>query len=497
MGIAEPDQGVIAGERGRGEGVHTAATVEASLPVRGVLREAGFRLFWTGQTISLIGSQVSLVALPLLAVLTLDAGPFEVGLLAALGRAPWLLFGLLAGALADRARRRPLLVAADLVRAAVLAWIPVAAWLGVLTVGQLYAVTFVVGTMTVLSEVAAQSFLPSLAAPAQLADGNGKLEVSRASAEAVGPGLGGVLVQAVTAPFAIVADVVSFLLSATLLGRLKVDERTGPGGAHAVSGTGAGAAATAGPGAGPESVAGPVAGSVAGRSVAGSVAGEMREGLRFVLGHPLLRWNVLAAAVANFFGNILLAILVLYVLTELRLAPAVVGLVLGLGSLGAVLGAAVAQRLIRRAGYGPTLTAGLAVTAAGGLLLAPVDGPYALRVAWAVAALMLLLGGVPLFDVAVVTLRQLITPPRILGRANATMRFLVFGTMPLGALAGGLLGDHAGLRTAVLVAGAGLAVPVVLVLVSPLARLRSHLPPSMAASGRPSDITIPGGNHDH
>ncbi|MFC7383055.1 MFS transporter [Sphaerisporangium rhizosphaerae] len=512
MGIAEPDQGVIAGERGRGEGVHTAATVEASLPVRAVLREAGFRLFWTGQTISLIGSQVSLVALPLLAVLTLDAGPFEVGLLAALGRAPWLLFGLLAGALADRARRRPLLVAADLVRAAVLAWIPVAAWLGVLTVGQLYAVTFVVGTMTVLSEVAAQSFLPSLAAPAQLADGNGKLEVSRASAEAVGPGLGGVLVQAVTAPFAIVADVVSFLLSATLLGRLKVDERTGPDGAGALPGTGAGAASATGPGAGPGTIAGSIVPTAPGTptastsasatastraSVAGSVAGEMREGLRFVLGHPLLRWNVLAAAVANFFGNILLAILVLYVLTELRLAPAVIGLVLGLGSLGAVLGAAVAQRLIRRAGYGPTLTAGLAVTAAGGLLLAPVDGPYALRVAWAVAALMLLLGGVPLFDVAVVTLRQLITPPRILGRANATMRFLVFGTMPLGALAGGLLGDHAGLRTAVLVAGAGLAVPVILVLVSPLARLRSHLPPSMAAFDRPSPITIPGGNNDH
>ncbi|MFC4530455.1 MFS transporter [Sphaerisporangium dianthi] len=430
-----------------------------------MLRDGNFRLFWTGQTISLIGGQVSLVALPLLAVLTLDAGSFEVGLLAALGRAPWLLFGLLAGALADRVRRRPLLIGADLVRAAALAWIPAAAALGVLTMEQLYAVTFVVGSMTVVSDVAAQSFLPSLAAPAQLADGNSKLEISRASAEAVGPGLGGVLVQAVTASFAIVADVVSFLLSAVLLGRVKVDERTVRAGAGAMTGSGAGT------GAGTGSEAGARAG-------AGSVAGEVREGMRFVLGHPLLRWNVLAAAVANFFGNILLAILVLYILREIGLAPAMIGLVLGLGSLGAVLGAAVAQRLIRRIGFGPTLTAGLATTAVGGLLLAAVDGPYALRVAWAVAAMMLLLAGVPLFDVAVVTLRQLITPPRLLGRANATMRFLVFGTMPLGALAGGLLGEHAGLRTAVLVAGAGLAGPVVIVLVSPLSRLRSHLPPS-------------------
>ncbi|MQY02121.1 MFS transporter [Actinomadura macrotermitis] len=416
-----------------------AVIARAGEPAPGVLRNADFRFLWAGQTVSLIGSQVSLIALPLLAVMTLGAGPFQVGVLAALGRLPWLLFGLPAGAWADRSRRRPLLIGADLVRAAALAWIPAASVLGVLTLGQVYAVALVAGTMTVLFEVAAPSLLPSLVAPERLVDGNSRLEMSRAGAEAVGPGLGGVVVQAVTAPLAIIVDVVSFLASAVLLARIGTRETRGDD-----------------------------------RAGRGSFRTEIREGLRFVLRHPLLRWNVFVAALANLFGSALLAILVLYVLTGLGLRPALIGLVLGLGSLGGVLGAAVATRLFRRIGLGPTLAVGLSATAAGALLLAAVTGPYPLRVLWAVAAVMLTVFGVPVFDVAVVTLRQLTTPDRLLGRVNATMRFLVFGTMPAGALAGGALAEEAGLRTTVLAAGIGLATPVLLVLVSPLARLKAQ-----------------------
>ncbi|GAA2220103.1 MFS transporter [Nonomuraea monospora] len=411
-----------------------------------LLRSADFLKFWTAQCVSQAGSQISVIAFPLLAVLTLHADAFQVGVLTALSRAPWLLFALPAGVLADRRARHGLLVGADLVRAAALAWIPVAALLGVLSVEQLYVVTFVLGSMTVVFDIAAQSYLPAITPAERLADGNSKLEMSRAGAEAVGPSAGGVLVQLVSAPVTIVLDLVSFLVSALLLSRIRTKEP-----------------------------------AVAAPARASSIRAEVKEGLRFVLGHRLLRWNVIAAATANFFGNMLLAVQVLFILNGLGLRPALIGLILGVGSLGAVSGAAVATTLIRRAGFGPTLIIGLATTAAGGVVLGLAGGPYPMRVGLAGLAATLLVFGVPLFDVAVVTLRQLITPGRLLGRVNASMRFLIFGTMPVGALAGGLLAQHAGLRTAVLVAGAGLAVPVVLLLISPLARLRTDVRSSSAA----------------
>ena len=425
-------RGVLATER-------TVATIAPAGPARGLFHHAGFRRFWLGQTISLTGSQISLVALPLLAVFALRAGPFQVGMLTAAGRAPWLLFALAAGALADRAPRRPLLIWADLLRAAALAWIPVAAVVHILTMGQLYAAAFLVGTLTVLSDIAAQSLLPTLVTPAQVIEGNGKLEMSRASAEFVGPGLGGVLVQAVTAPMAVIADVMSFVASAVLLSRIRVDEtrlRTRAGGRV--------------------------------------VLAEIRDGMRFVFGHRLLRWNVLIAAIANLFGTMLLAILVVFLLTGLGLRPAVIGLVLGVGSLGAIAGSLAAAPLFRRIGFGSTLALGLTATAAGALLLATVAGPYPVRVAWASGAEMLLVFGAPVFDVAVISLRQLVTPDRLLGRTNATMRFVIFGTMPFGALAGGLLATRIGLTATVLVAGVGLVVPLVLALCSPLSRLQTH-----------------------
>jgi MFS family permease len=408
---------------------HCAQAVPVT-PDRSLLRHRDFRHLWAAETVSQVGTQVTLLALPVVAVTVLDATPLQMGFLTALETAAFLVIGLPAGAWVDRWRRKRVLVTADLVRAVVLATLPVAYLLDVLTLGQLFVVAAVTGTATVFFDVAYQSYLPALVDRDQLVDGNGKLEASRAVAQVAGPGLTGVLLRVVGAPLLIAGDAASFLLSAVLLGGIRRPD------------------------------------TVPDRAARRPLRTEIAEGLGFVVRHPLLRRIVACTGTANLFGSMNSALLVLFVIRELGLSEATLGLVFSVGAIGGLLGAATAARFARRVGEGRSIPLSAVVFAAAGAFvpLAAVGPPVVLLVTgWFV-----LTWAVVVYNVVQVSFRQRLCPPRLLGRMNASVRFIVFGTMPLGGLLGGVLGEWAGVVPALWVAVAGGFVACLPVLLSPL-----------------------------
>src|SRR6266540_993984 len=272
---------------------------------------------WSAESVSRFGSQVSLLALPLIAITALHTSTFQVGLLSTMEFLPFVLIGLPAGVWVDRLRRRPVLIAANLGRALALASIPLAHALGVLSMAQLYAVAFATGVLTVFFDVAYQSYLPRLVLPEQLVEGNAKLEISNSGASIAGPGLAGLLIQLLTAPVAVVADAASFLASAAFIGRIRRREPPPP-------------PARAG----------------------GGMRREIAEGLRYVLGHRLLRWTAATTATSNLFSAMTAAILVLYLVRHFGMSPGLIGLVMTVGNAGWLLGATGNARLSRRLGAG-------------------------------------------------------------------------------------------------------------------------------------------------
>jgi len=287
-------------------------------------RHRDFRRLWIGETVSAIGSQVTLLALPLMAVLMLDATPFEMGLLTAAGMAPWVVFALLVGVWIDRRRHlRPLLIATDLGRAALLATVPLVALTGLVGLPQLFAVTFLVGTLTLVFNLAYVAYLPTLVERESLVDANGKLQASQATAWITGPTLAGFLVQLVTAPFAILVDALSFVVSAGCLLRIEAPEQ------------------------------------VRLRSSNGSWLGDLRAGLSFVVRDPLQRASAGAAATLNFFGMGQFAIVILFATHDLELSPGIIGLAFAAGSVGGLLGAIAAPTVAKRLGTGGAIKAGM------------------------------------------------------------------------------------------------------------------------------------------
>jgi predicted MFS family arabinose efflux permease len=395
-----------------------------------------FNLLWAGQTVSQFGSEVSTVALPLIAVITLHAGAGQMGVLGALARLPFLLY-LFAGVWVDRVRRRPVLIGTDLARGLVLLVIPVSAALGMLHILVLDAVMLAVMLLTVWFDVAYMSYLPSIVEREQLVDGNVRLEVSRSAAQISGPALGGLLVQALSAPAAVVADAASYGVSALAMTRIRTPEPT------------------------PE----PADGAARG------VRAEIAEGLRFVFGHPRLRLLVVCVGVGNLFWALQLAVLILFMSRGLALRPAVIGVVLAAAGPGALIGSLLAGRLLRTVGLGPTLIMALWLFGLAALLVpAAPHGPAG--VACLLAAEFLSALAFQVSSINFVSLRQAMTPGRLLGRVNATFRFVGLGISPLGSLAGGALGTLAGLRPTLLVAALGLLVSPPLLLLSPVRRLR-------------------------
>ncbi|WP_067136793.1 MFS transporter [Microtetraspora malaysiensis] len=356
-----------------------------------------FRRYVTADGLSQFGTQVTRVALPLVALLVLGAGPFQLGLLSAAEMIGFLLFGLPAGVWVDRLRRKPILVTADVLRAVALASIPIAALFEALTLVQLYVVAVIVSIGTAFFDVAHLSFLPSIVTKEQLPKGMGTLESVRSLAVLFGPGLGGWLVQALTAPIAIVADAVSYMISATLLATVKAEET-------------------------------PSGGRV-----------SLMEGLRYVLGHPILRLIGLVGAMNMFINGIWAIVQPLYLVDELGVSATAYGLMISGAGAGGLLGALLAPRVIARYGHGPTMY-GTAVLIIPLNVLVAFTGPGWRLALYPIGMALIFLVAV-MYNVAQGSYRQAICPEALRGRMNASLRFLMWGSLPLGGVVGGLLGE--------------------------------------------------------
>ncbi len=408
--------------------------------MKGLWRHADFMKLWTGQSISELGSRITRDGLPLAAVLVLRATPSQMGLLAAVGSAPVLLTGMLAGVWVDRLPRRPILIAADLGRAAVLASIPIAALLGLLSIWQLYIALALTGVLTVFFDVAYEAYLPGLVGRESIVEGNTKLAFSSAAAEVAGPGLAGFLIQAVTAPIAILLDALSFLLSVLSLAVIRKPEP-------------------------PPSPAGP-------RKPIGH---EVGEGIRAIWGNRVLRAFILSGGTRSFFGNFYAALYGLYAIRELGMGPAALGLTIAMGGVGDLIGALVAGPLVRRYGLGPTLIGTFALGSSAAFLIPLAGGPVLVAVLLLMVAQ--LVGDMlrTVYTINEVSVRQTITPDRLLGRTNAGIQLSVAGVGPVGALAGGVLGEMIGVRATLAVAAMGGLAAGLWLLFSPVRNLGEGL----------------------
>ncbi len=400
-----------------------------------LLRHRDFRLLWGGETVSELGSQVSLLAIPLLAVRTLHATTFEVALLTAASTAAFLVVGLPAGVWVDRIRRRWVMMTADVGRMLALGSVPIAYALGALTLVQLLVVTLVTGILTVFFDVAYQSYLPSLVGREHLVEGNAKLTGSAEAATVAGPSVAGFLVQAIGASYAIALDAVSFLVSGAAVAAIRTREPKPevPEGGHR------------------------------------SLGHDMGEGLRFVFGNVLLRAIAATTATANLFSGISTAVEVVFLVRTVHASPAVIGLMFTLGGFGGVVGAFAAGPIARRFGGARATIIGIGFEA--GLVLVPLSQP-GLRVLFFGFGLMMGGFAAVVYNINQVSFRQHLCPDRLLGRMNATMRFIVWGVLPIGALIGGVLGTVLGLRTTLWIGSVGSILSIVWLLASPMRTMR-------------------------
>ena len=394
--------------------------------------KSDFRLLWSATTVSQVGTQVSELAIPLAAIVTLHVGALQVGVLAALGYLPALLFGLPAGAWADRLPRRSIMIAADLARFIVLATVPGAYLLGVLTVGQLYAVAFCVGALSVFFDVASPAYLPRLVPRDALARANGRLQISEQGAAVIGPGLAGWLVGLIGAPVAIAVDAASYLASAAFITGIR-------------------------------------SGQAAPRRQAGHkipMRTQIGEGIRQVAASRQLRSIAIAAAITNLFGRLMVVLVPLYLVREAGYRPAAIGVVFACGSIGFLLGAAIADKIAARIGLGRAILFGGTIAALALLLIAvpppELAGPF-------IAAAMFIYGiGALTFTISNTAWRQLVTPDELLGRVTAAMRLLTWAAQPAAALLAGVLGAKLGLHDALWVGAVG-------VLLAPVPLLTARL----------------------
>lgn len=406
------------------------------------LRNPEFVKLWTGQAISMTGSQVSVLAIPLIAAVVLKAGPFELGLLRAVAFLPTLVLALPAGAWLDTVHRRPVMIAADLGRAGLLALIPLAALSGRLHIEELYVIALVVGGLSLLFDIAQSAWLPSAITTRHLVDANSKLELSRWTVQVAGPALAGSLVQLVGAPLAVVADSASFLCSATLLSRIHAPET------HLAT---------------------------ARRSPV--TRRDLVAGVRLIFRHRVLRALAGTAVLSNVFAYAQSAVLLLYVTRELGLEATAFGAILAAFSFGGVCGSLCATRVATRLGQFGAIGVGVTLMAAGDSLVALASGPATFG---GIALGQFVTGfGLPICTISMLSLRQTVTPENMLGRMNAASRLVSWGAIPIGALLGGGLGETIGLRPTLVACAAGSTLVVAWVVWA----LRSAAHRSLAPSG--------------
>ncbi|MBA3292353.1 MAG: MFS transporter [Geodermatophilaceae bacterium] len=416
-------------------------------PQRSLIHHHDFRQLWAAETISQIGTQITQIALPILAVITLSATEFEMGILIALETLAFLVIGLPAGAWVDRWRRKRVLVVNDLVRAVALASLPLAYAFDMLTLWQLFAVALVTGIATVFFDVAYQSYLPSIVDKSQIVEGNSKLAISQSVAQVAGPGAAGLLIKVLGAPLMFVFDALSFIASALFIGRIRHEE------------------------------------PIHDRSTRRSLRVEIGEGLSFVLRHPLLRRIVACTGTSNFFSTVTATMLVLFMVRELGFDATQIGLTFSAGAVGGLIGAATTTRFAKYFGDGRSivLAAGLLIPFA---VLVPLSAlglaGILLPLSWAGVSYL-----VVLYNIVQVSFRQRLCPIPLLGRMNASIRFLVYGTMPIGGLVGGALGAWLGVLPTLWIAALGSILAFLPVFLSPLRTMRD-LPAEYDAHKEPA-----------
>jgi len=408
-------------------------------------RHGDFLKLWAVQSVSDFGARITREGLPLAAVLTIRATPAQLGLLAALTLGPSLVVGLTAGGLVDRSRRRSILVATDLVRALVLASVPLAAFMHWLSMGQLYGAAFVVGAASVLFDIADHAYLPGLIDRGLLIDANAKLGVTESVAEMGGPALAGILVQTLTAPIAIAVNAATYLVSALFLGGIRAPEPEPP--------------------------------ALAAKS---SLGADLAVGFAAVMGQPLVRPLFIASLVQALFGAFFQSLYVVFAIRALGFSPGLLGVIIAMGGVGALGGALVFPALSRRMGFGPAIIVSAVVSGASALLIpGAAAGPLPFAIAMMVAAQ--LLGdsfGVAML-IGIKSLQQSVFPAHLLGRVGAAMRAATGALAIVGAIAGGFLAGPFGMEVILFVGAAGTLAGAIWIAASPIRRLAE--PPTSAA----------------
>ncbi len=428
-------------------------------PRGGLWSHSDFLKLWTGQSISEFGSSISALALPWLAAAGLHATPLEFSLLTVLGFLPFILFALPAGVWIDRLQRRPILIVGDSARAVLLAYVPLGWALGILTIEQLLAIQFLVGTFTVFFDIAYQSYLPSLVERHQLVEGNSKLQSTASAAGVVGPGLAGVLIGVLTAPYAIALDAASFVVSTAFMIPIRAVESL------------------------PKREEG---------QKRPRMLPELREGLAYVVRHRHLKWIAVCTGTSNFFSNVSMAIGLLYMQRVLHVSSFWVGAVFAGYGVGAIVAALTTTRLQRAVGVGRAIWGPAVLFSVAGLAfpLAP-HGTHAVPVLLA-ATLVFGYAGMA-YNITQVSYRQAITPLRLQGRMNASMRWIVWGTLPLGAILGGVIATATTMRTALWAGAIGSLftfLPVLLSSVRSIAEMPEPEPPNRHATAD-AGIVVP------
>lgn len=405
---------------------------------RGTLwQNANFMQLWLGQSISQFGSTLSREMIPYIAILLLSATPFQMGLLGAASTLPTLLFGLLVGVWIDRLARRPVLIWANLLRAAVLLLIPLAYLFGLLRIELLLLSAMLVGMLSLLFDAAYQSFLPSVVEREALLEGNSKLGLSDSLAESVAPPTAGLLIQVFNPALAIIVNIFGYVWSGWAIRQIPAQSEQPIGEKH------------------------------------GSLWSDLRLGLVFMLRHPIIRWFALTAIVDNFFGWFFGSVYVLYALHILGLSPFAVGLIVATGGIGGLAAALLAGRITGRLGIGPTIVAMLLLSAAINWLIWLAGDLLAL--AWLLLVVNQIGGDFlrTVYQINELSLRQMVVPEQLLGRVVAAMQTLSQGVGTLGMLCGGLLAEQLGLRTVVAIAASGVCLAALLMACSPVRRVHT------------------------
>jgi MFS family permease len=402
-------------------------------------RHNDFIRLWAGESVEWLSDSVTSLAVPTIAILMFNAGPFEMGVLSALGNVAYPLLGLFAGVMVDRWRRRPVLVWTNIMQTVALGSIPAAFFLGILSLYQLFIVALVMSVTTVFFSVAYQAYLPTLIGREDLVEGNSKLETSRSAASVVSPVIAGGLIQWLGAAPSIAVDAFSTLFAAIAILSIKKHE----------------------PPPSPEAER--------------RFRRELKDGVKVVTENPTLRSLAAATSILNVGNSIFIAVFFLFIYNQLKLSPEVAGITLGVGGIGFVIGAVAAPKVVKRLGFGPALTVGLLINGVGLLAVqASAYGPAPVLL----AALWLLTNiGLPIYNINQVSFRQTIVPDKLQGRMNATMRTLGYGAATIGALTGGLIGAQYGILTAMTTGAAISVLSVPFIHLGPLGRLNTYHKP--------------------